>query len=203
MTSSTSPRRARAGGAAGAARRAPRAAAAPTPARTPKRSKPSAPAKRRAPTSSASRALKLTPRRGALAAPRPAAAPILCADTTVALGRAILGKPADAADAARMLALLVRPHAPRAHRRRRAAGRRTRLLRLSVSHVRFARADAGADRSLRRSGEPFDKAGAYAIQGRGRGLHRAHRRQLLRHHGPAAVRDGARCSAGRASRSRL
>ncbi len=33
-------------------------------------------------------------------------APILCADTTVALGRRILGKPVDGADAARTLALL-------------------------------------------------------------------------------------------------
>ena len=33
-------------------------------------------------------------------------APILCADTTVALGRRILGKPADAAEAQRMLASL-------------------------------------------------------------------------------------------------
>ena len=33
-------------------------------------------------------------------------APVLCADTTVALGRRILGKPADAADARRMLAEL-------------------------------------------------------------------------------------------------
>jgi septum formation protein len=32
------------------------------------------------------------------------AAPVLCADTTVALGRRILGKPADAAEARRMLA---------------------------------------------------------------------------------------------------
>ena len=30
-------------------------------------------------------------------------APVLCADTTVALGRAIFGKPADERDAARML----------------------------------------------------------------------------------------------------
>ena len=33
-------------------------------------------------------------------------APVLCADTTVALGRSILGKPCDAADAVRMLARL-------------------------------------------------------------------------------------------------
>ena len=36
----------------------------------------------------------------------PRVAPILCADTTVALGRRILGKPADAADAVRMLRAL-------------------------------------------------------------------------------------------------
>src|SRR5436305_8896808 len=41
-----------------------------------------------------------------LAARGLAPAPILCADTTVALGARILGKPVDAADAARTLALL-------------------------------------------------------------------------------------------------
>ena len=39
------------------------------------------------------------------------AAPVLCADTTVALGRTIFGKPEDAEDAKRMLrALANRPH---------------------------------------------------------------------------------------------
>ena len=65
------------------------------------------------------------------------AAPILCADTTVALGRTILGKPADAADAARTLSLL----AGRTHRVITAvavaSGTRTRLA-TNVSHVRFA-----------------------------------------------------------------
>ena len=53
-------------------------------------------------------------RRGAAPARRAGlpAAPVLCADTTVALGRRILAKPADAADAARMLGLL----AGRTHR---------------------------------------------------------------------------------------
>ena len=41
------------------------------------------------------------------------------------------------------------------------------------------------------TGEPFDKAGAYAIQGRAGDVRRAHRGQLLGRHGPAAVRDGA------------
>jgi len=92
-----------------------------------------------------------------------APAPILCADTTVALGRTILGKPADAADAARTLALL----AGRAHRVITsvavAQGRRT-LQRTSLSHVRFAALSrAEIDRYVA-SGEPFGKAGAYAIQ---------------------------------------
>ena len=92
-----------------------------------------------------------------------APAPILCADTTVALGRTILGKPADAADAARTLALL----AGRTHRVITsvavAQGRRT-LQRTSLSHVRFAALSrAEIDRYVA-SGEPFGKAGAYAIQ---------------------------------------
>ena len=92
-----------------------------------------------------------------------APAPILCADTTVAIGARILGKPADAADAARMLALL----SGRSHRVISAvavaAHGRVRLA-VSVSRVRFA---AIAPERIERyvaSGEPFGKAGAYAIQ---------------------------------------
>ncbi|HEY2255113.1 MAG TPA: Maf family protein [Variovorax sp.] len=92
-------------------------------------------------------------------------APILCADTTVALGRTILGKPLDEADAARMLAAL----AGRSHRVLTAValqdGRR-RLAALSVSHVRFAELDAACIAAYVASGEPLGKAGAYAIQGR-------------------------------------
>ena len=65
------------------------------------------------------------------------AAPILCSDTTVALGRAIYGKPEDARDAARML----RELSARTHRVLTAvavqAGRR-RLAALSDSRVTFA-----------------------------------------------------------------
>ena len=92
-----------------------------------------------------------------------APAPILCADTTVALGTRILGKPLDAADAVRTLALL----AGRTHRVITAVavgtGRRTRLL-ASVSHVRFAPLSAAAIDAYVASGEPVGKAGAYAIQ---------------------------------------
>ena len=91
-------------------------------------------------------------------------APILCADTTVALGRRILGKPADAAQAQATLAAL----SGRTHRVLTALavshGRRT-LLALSVSHVRFAELPASVIDAYVRSGEPFGKAGAYAIQG--------------------------------------
>ena len=94
-----------------------------------------------------------------------AAAPILCADTTVALGRDILGKPADAEDAARMLARL----SGREHRVLTAvalqADDRRRLCALSVSRVRFAPMTAGQIDAYVSSGEPMGKAGAYAIQG--------------------------------------
>ena len=54
----------------------------------------------------------------AAAAPRPARGADPGADTTVAIGRAILGKPADDADARAMLRSPVGPHAPRDQRRR-------------------------------------------------------------------------------------
>ena len=91
-------------------------------------------------------------------------APILCADTTVALGRRILGKPADAADAAAMLRAL----SGRTHRVLTAVavhdGRRTHAA-LSVSHVRFAAMPAATIAAYVAGGEPFGKACAYAIQG--------------------------------------
>lgn len=86
---------------------------------------------------------------------------ILCADTTVALDQAILGKPADAADAMRMLRSL--------------SGRDHRVLtavcvagevRLSTSHVRWRTLDEAEIVRYVDGGEPFGKAGAYAIQGR-------------------------------------
>lgn len=92
------------------------------------------------------------------------AAPILCADTTVALGRRILGKPADAADAQRTLAAL----SGRSHRVLTAVavfdGRRSRLA-VSDSHVRFAVLPPEVISAYVAGGEPFGKAGSYAIQG--------------------------------------
>jgi len=90
-------------------------------------------------------------------------APILCADTTVALGRRILGKPRDAADAVATLRLL----SGRTHRVISAvavASGDAEWLVLNTSTVRFA--PIGTDEIERyvASGEPFGKAGAYAIQ---------------------------------------
>jgi septum formation protein len=99
-------------------------------------------------------------RRAARALPE---APILCADTTVALGRRILGKPRDADDAARILGLL----AGRTHRVITAVAvakeASVRLL-ASASRVRFAPLTAARIDAYVASGEPFGKAGAYAIQ---------------------------------------
>ncbi|RYF19284.1 MAG: septum formation inhibitor Maf [Comamonadaceae bacterium] len=92
-------------------------------------------------------------------------APVLCSDTTVALGRTIYGKPADAKDAARML----RELSGRTHRVLTAvalqAGRK-RHEALSDSSVRFAPFTPAQLRAYVATGEPMGKAGAYAVQGR-------------------------------------
>ena len=90
-------------------------------------------------------------------------APILCADTTVVLGRRILGKPVDAADAARTLRLL----SGKTHRvitavTVGAAGGEWRAA--STSRVRFALMPDAVIDAYVASGEPFGKAGAYAVQ---------------------------------------
>lgn len=97
------------------------------------------------------------------------AAPVLCADTTVALGRRILGKPADAAEACDMLAAL----AGRRHRvltavavGRPGAPGGTSASALSTSWVTFEPLSAEQIRRYVDTGEPMGKAGAYAIQGR-------------------------------------
>jgi septum formation protein len=91
------------------------------------------------------------------------AAPILCADTTVALGARILGKPADADDASAMLQAL----SGRTHRVLSAVAVWTgtrRIEALNISRVRFAALPLKVIDAYIDSGEPFGKAGAYAIQ---------------------------------------
>ena len=108
-------------------------------------------------------ALKLQAARARLRRRGLPAAPILCSDTTVALGRTILGKPADVAEATATLTAL----SGRSHRVLTAValgtGRRT-LAALSLSHVRFAPLSPAVIAAYVASGEPFGKAGAYAIQ---------------------------------------
>jgi septum formation protein len=91
------------------------------------------------------------------------AAPVLSADTTVAIGRSILGKPVDAREAAAMLARL----SGRWHRVISgvavAQGSRGAFA-LNVSRVRFAKLPRATIEAYVASGEPFGKAGAYAIQ---------------------------------------
>lgn len=91
------------------------------------------------------------------------AAPILCADTTVALGRRILGKPADADEAREMLGALA-GHEHRVLTAVALADGERVLQGLSVSRVKFAPLDAERIAAYVASGEPMGKAGAYAIQ---------------------------------------
>jgi septum formation protein len=91
--------------------------------------------------------------------------PILAADTTVALGQDILGKPADAAEAMAMLsrlsgsihlvhtAVAVYQHGE------------VRCL-LNTTQVEMMTVPTEILQSYIDSGEPMDKAGAYGIQGR-------------------------------------
>lgn len=91
--------------------------------------------------------------------------PVLAADTTVTVDGQILGKPADRADAARMLRLL----SGREHVVHTAVALKLdeRLaLRLSSTRVEFGPLDEEAIRQYVASGEPMDKAGAYGIQGK-------------------------------------
>ena len=97
-------------------------------------------------------------------------APVLCADTTVALGDTILGKPATADDARQMLAQL----SGRTHRvfTAVAVGVLQKTERkpvvyqaLSASNVTFSELSADVIDRYVATGEPMGKAGAYGIQG--------------------------------------
>jgi septum formation protein len=93
-------------------------------------------------------------------------APVLAADTLVFLGPEILGKPSDAADARRMLSLLSgRTHSVVTGVALLFDG----VLRedSAVSRVRFADLSPEEVDWYAGTGEPMDKAGAYAVQGAG------------------------------------
>ena len=90
---------------------------------------------------------------------------VLGADTTVTLDNQILGKPEDAADAARMLRLL----SGRTHRVitgvALVTANRTEVA-AEVTAVQFLTLSDEEIAAYIATGEPMDKAGAYAIQGR-------------------------------------
>jgi septum formation protein len=91
--------------------------------------------------------------------------PVLAADTTIALDGMIVGKPADAADAARILrALSGRSHVVITAVAMAFAERlETRVIESTVTMSTLD--DAMIQRYIA-TGEPMDKAGAYAVQGR-------------------------------------
>jgi septum formation protein len=99
-------------------------------------------------------------------------APILCADTTVSLPNSpdgeILGKPSDAADAARILNML----SGKAHEVLTAVAitptpTEVPKILVQISRVQFANLSPEQIDAYIASGEPFGKAGAYGIQGLG------------------------------------
>src|SRR5688572_25075233 len=91
--------------------------------------------------------------------------PVLAADTTIALDGRIIGKPRDTEDAVRILAML----SGRSHSVITAVamayGDRFET-RVSESTVSMHTLDEARIRRYVASGEPMDKAGAYAVQGR-------------------------------------
>ena len=93
---------------------------------------------------------------------------VLAADTAVVLGAEILGKPADRADARRMLrALSGTVHEVLTAVVVRRAAIRLELDAVVATKVRFAPLGPAEIDWYVGTGEPLDKAGAYAIQGAG------------------------------------
>ena len=126
------------------------------------------------------------------------AAPVLAADTAVVLDDRVLGKPRNAAHAMEMLEAL----SGRMHRvisvvaivggnaegpvgddgplpDIATAGGPSPRFRTSISRVWFREISREERRAYCATGEPLDKAGAYAIQGAGRDIRHPPRRKLL------------------------
>lgn len=89
---------------------------------------------------------------------------VLAADTVVVLNGEIFGKPADERDAIRMLRLLsgMDHHVYTGICMLAKAGT---IIDVASTQVRFVKLADGEIEEYVRSGEPLDKAGAYAIQG--------------------------------------
>lgn len=93
---------------------------------------------------------------------------IIAADTTVLLGDQLLEKPSDAADARRMLATIAgRTHIVYSGVTLQRFDRQYRDTRVSESEVRMLPLNEEEIQWYVATGEPMDKAGAYAVQGIG------------------------------------
>ena len=93
---------------------------------------------------------------------------IIAADTTVLLGEQLLEKPADAADARRMLATIAgQTHIVYTGVTVMNAASEHHDTRVAESEVRMLPLDAREIAWYVETGEPMDKAGAYAVQGIG------------------------------------
>ena len=104
--------------------------------------------------------------RAGMELPRVRPAPVVAANTAVALGAELFGKPVDEADAVRMLTRLGgRTHEVWTAVAIAEAGRER--VELSRSEVSFRAIDAREAAAYWRTGEPVDKAGGYGIQGLG------------------------------------
>jgi len=113
-------------------------------------------------------ALRMAREKAAVVADRCPNKCILAADTVVVVDGTVFGKPTDRDDARRMLQAL----SGRTHRVLTAValidatGRRDDVF--VESHVRFRAVTAAEIETYLDSGEPFDKAGAYGLQGQAR-----------------------------------
>ncbi|HSL18917.1 MAG TPA: Maf family protein [Methylomirabilota bacterium] len=116
-----------------------------------------------APAAYAVRAARAKARQVAGARPR---SPVLAADTVVEIDGAVLGKPRSTGEVRAMLRLLSgRTHQVHTALALRFQGRSTSLL--DTAKVRFVKLEPAVLEWYVATGEPMDKAGAYAVQGAG------------------------------------
>jgi septum formation protein len=130
---------------------------------------------------------------------------VIAADTTVFYGEELLEKPADAADAARMLGTIAgKTHIVYTGVTLENGEQGYRDTRVAESEVRMSALSPAEIDWYIRTGEPFDKAGAYAVQGIGsmfiESIHGSHSNvvglplatlfQMLRRAGIDPLREG-------------
>lgn len=113
-------------------------------------------------------AVRVALNKACVAAERAGTGIIIAADTIVVLGTTVLGKPADAKDAERMLGMLSgKMHTVITGLVVRDAGTGGTQTRVAVTKVWFRNLTREEIVSYVATGEPLDKAGAYGIQERG------------------------------------